>query len=79
MLVDATPADTPHERSFLVIDPPQITETADQLIAFIPLVVPRDEIQAVMGPAIRELYSALAAQPSGVERMFSSRACRSAP
>jgi effector-binding domain-containing protein len=45
-----------------VIDPPQITETADQLIVSISLVVPRAEIQAVMGPAIREIYSALAAQ-----------------
>ena len=45
-----------------MIDPPRIAETADQLTAFIPLVVPRAEIQAVMGPAISEMYAALAAQ-----------------
>ena len=45
-----------------MIDAPQVTESADQLTAFIPLVVPRTEIQAVMGPAIREVYDALAAQ-----------------
>jgi len=45
-----------------VIEMPQITETADQLTAFIPLVVPRDEIQRVMGPSIREVYAAIAAQ-----------------
>ena len=45
-----------------MIEVPQITETADQLTAFIPLVVPRDEIQHVMGPSIREVYAAIAAQ-----------------
>jgi len=45
-----------------MIDAPQVTESVDQLTAFIPLVVPRTEIQAVMGPAIREVYDALAAQ-----------------
>jgi len=34
-----------------VLDTPQVMETADQLTAFIPLVVPRAEIQAVMGPS----------------------------
>ena len=37
-------------------DTPQITETADQLTAFIPLTVPRAEIQTVMGPSIREVH-----------------------
>jgi effector-binding domain-containing protein len=45
-----------------MIDSPQVIESADQLTAFIPLVVPRTEIQTVMGPAIREVYAALAAQ-----------------
>jgi effector-binding domain-containing protein len=45
-----------------MIDAPQVTESADQLTAFIPLVVPRAEIQAVMGPAIREVHAALSAQ-----------------
>jgi effector-binding domain-containing protein len=45
-----------------VIDVPQITESADQLTAFIPLVVPLTEIQTVMGPAIGEVYAALATQ-----------------
>lgn len=45
-----------------MLDTPQITETVDQLTAFIPLVVPRAEIQVVMGPSIREVYAALSAQ-----------------
>ena len=45
-----------------MLDTPQVMKTADQLTAFIPLVVPRAEIQAVMGPSIREVYATLAAQ-----------------
>ena len=45
-----------------MLETPRITKTDDQLTAFIPLVVPRAEIQAVMGPSIREVYAALAAQ-----------------
>jgi len=45
-----------------VLDTPQIVETADQLTASISLVVPRAEIQTVMGPSIHEVYAALAAQ-----------------
>jgi effector-binding domain-containing protein len=45
-----------------VLETPRITKTDDQLTAFIPLVVPRAEIQAVMGPSIREVYAAIAAQ-----------------
>jgi effector-binding domain-containing protein len=45
-----------------VIETPKIMETAEQMTALIPLVVPRAEIRAVMGPAIREVYAALAAQ-----------------
>lgn len=45
-----------------MIDAPQVVESAEQLIAFIPLVVPRAEIQTVMGPTIREVYAALSAQ-----------------
>ncbi|MBV8266334.1 MAG: GyrI-like domain-containing protein [Planctomycetaceae bacterium] len=45
-----------------MIEAPQVKETADRLTAFIPLVVPRAEIQEVMGPAIREVYAVIAAQ-----------------
>ena len=45
-----------------MLDMPQVMETADQLTAFLPLIVPRAEIQAVMGPSIREVYAALKAQ-----------------
>jgi effector-binding domain-containing protein len=45
-----------------VLDTPQIVETADQLTASLSLVVPSAEIQSVMGPSIREVYAALAAQ-----------------
>jgi effector-binding domain-containing protein len=46
----------------------QIIETAAQITAIIPIIVPREEIQIVMGPAIQEVLSVLAAQsipPSG--------------
>jgi effector-binding domain-containing protein len=45
-----------------VIETPKVIESTEQLTAFISLVVPRTEIQAVMGPTIREVYAALAAQ-----------------
>jgi len=45
-----------------MIDPPHITETAAQQAAVIHLTIPRSEIQQVMGPAIGEVMSALAAQ-----------------
>jgi effector-binding domain-containing protein len=45
-----------------MIDPPHITQAAAQHTAFIHLVVPRAEIQNVMGPGIREILEALAAQ-----------------
>ncbi len=45
-----------------MLDTPQVMESADQLTALIPLVVPRAEIQSVMGPSIREVYAAIAAQ-----------------
>jgi effector-binding domain-containing protein len=45
-----------------VLDAPQITESADQLTAFIPLTVPREDMQAVMGPGIREVLAAMTAQ-----------------
>lgn len=45
-----------------MLDTPEVTETADKLTACISLVVPRAEIQTVMGPAIREVYAALAEQ-----------------
>lgn len=48
-----------------MIETPHIIETAAQLTAVIKLVVPTAEIMNVMGPGIRELMSAVAAQGIG--------------
>ena len=45
-----------------MLDTPQITTTAAQRTAIIHLTVPRAEIRTVMGPGIRELMAAIAAQ-----------------
>jgi effector-binding domain-containing protein len=45
-----------------MIDKPQITQTPDQLTAVIRLTIPRPEIRTVMGPGVRELMAAVAAQ-----------------
>jgi effector-binding domain-containing protein len=45
-----------------LLDTPQVTETADQLTAFIRITVPREEIQSVMGPGLGEVKAAIAAQ-----------------
>jgi len=45
-----------------MIDTPHITDTTAQLVAFIHLKIPRDDIRHVMGPAISEVFSVLAAQ-----------------
>ena len=45
-----------------MIDTPQITQTAAQLTAIIPLTIPREEIRNVMGPGLGELMGALVAQ-----------------
>jgi effector-binding domain-containing protein len=45
-----------------MIDTPQITESVEQLIAFIHLTVPRTEIRTVMGPGLTEVHAAIAAQ-----------------
>jgi effector-binding domain-containing protein len=45
-----------------MIDKPQIEETVDQLTAVIHLIVPREEIQNVMGPGVGEVMATLAAQ-----------------
>jgi len=45
-----------------MLAPLQILETTAQITAIIHIIVPREEIQAVMGPAIREVFSVLAAQ-----------------
>lgn len=45
-----------------MLETPQVAETTEQMTACLPLVVPRNEIQTVMGPAIQEVYSALSAQ-----------------
>ena len=45
-----------------MLDTPQITQTAAQLTAVMRLTIPREEIRRVMGPGIRELMAAVAAQ-----------------
>ena len=45
-----------------MLDTPQITRTAQQLTAVIRLTVPREQIRSVMGPGIREVMAAVAAQ-----------------
>ena len=45
-----------------MLDTPQIAETAVQLAAVIPITIPRAQIRTVMGPGIRELMAAIAAQ-----------------
>jgi effector-binding domain-containing protein len=45
-----------------MIDSPQITQSAEQLAAVIHVVVPRHEIQHVMGPGLHELMEGIAAQ-----------------
>lgn len=51
-----------------MIDTPEITQTTAQQTAVVHLTIPREEIQTVMEPAIREVMAAVAAQgitPSG--------------
>jgi effector-binding domain-containing protein len=45
-----------------MIDAPQIVQLAARPIAVIRMHVPRAEIRTVMGPAVQELYGAIAAQ-----------------
>jgi len=45
-----------------MIQTPYITETSDLLTAIIPIAVPRNEIQHVMGPGIQEVMSTIASQ-----------------
>src|SRR5438874_4934237 len=45
-----------------MIETPNITQTTDQITAFIRLTVPREEIRHVMGPGIREVMDTVAAQ-----------------
>src|SRR3954453_3507597 len=49
-------------RRIAMIDTPRVTETEGQLIAVLHLTVPRSEIRNVMGPGLRELTAAVAAQ-----------------
>lgn len=45
-----------------MIDAPQIVRTTTQLTAFIPLIIPRDEMQNVFGVCVGELIEVMAAQ-----------------
>lgn len=48
-----------------MLDEPQILQTSARLTAFVPVVIPRERIREVMGPALEELKAAVAAQ--GIE------------
>ena len=48
-----------------MIDTPQVTESEERLTAVIHLTIPRSEIRNVMGPGIREVLAAVAAQGVG--------------
>jgi effector-binding domain-containing protein len=45
-----------------MIDAPQVLQSVAQLTAYIQLVVPRNQIQIVMGPGIHEVFATLEAQ-----------------
>ena len=45
-----------------MIETPTVADSPEQATACVSLVVPRAEIQSVMGPAVREVYAALRAQ-----------------
>lgn len=45
-----------------MLDKPTVTETKTQPTAVIHLTIPKDQIQAVMGPGLNELMSTIAAQ-----------------
>ena len=45
-----------------MLDTPHITQTTARLTAFIHVIVPREDIQNVMGPGIGELMATVAAQ-----------------
>jgi effector-binding domain-containing protein len=49
-----------------MIETPRITQTIAQVTASIHLTVPRDEIRKVMGPGLREVREAIAAQDIAV-------------
>ena len=50
------------ERKLAMIDTPQILQTDLQHYAFLHLRVPSTEVRNVMGPGVRKVYSAVAAQ-----------------
>ncbi len=45
-----------------MLDTPRILQTAAQQTAVIPLKVPKADMRAVMGPGVKELFAAVAAQ-----------------
>ena len=53
---------TIQQRLFLMIDTPHITQSPARLTAIIRFTISREEIRNVMGPGIRELMAAIAAQ-----------------
>jgi effector-binding domain-containing protein len=60
-----------------MLEKPQIVQCAEQLVARVDLVVPRERIREVMGPGIQEVYGALAAQaitPAGPWLTYHRRA-----
>ena len=57
-------------------DIPTLGQSPAQATAMIPLCIARHEIASQMGPAIREVFSVLAAQGLRPARVLSSRWCR---
>ena len=45
-----------------MIDTPQIVQTEPQLMAYIHITIPRENIREVMGPGLADIHAALAAQ-----------------
>ena len=56
-----------------MIETPTLTDSPEQATACISLVVPRSEIQSVMGPAIGEMMSALLLDGAELNPQFGLR------
>jgi effector-binding domain-containing protein len=62
-----------------MIDAPRIVKTSARLAAIIRVTVPRDQIQAVMGPGLSEVRAAVAAQGIAVTRPWFTHHLRMDP
>lgn len=52
----------PRRSGARVFDPPEFADSPEQDVASVRLLIPRDQISAVMGPGIMEIFAALGAQ-----------------